>query len=169
MPTRPQLVQFGDLRAAHFAAHAVWVACHSVDEDAEWFDETDEETFRPGPARRPADAADAMYLVAAEFTLADGTQLDGFVTPALPSDASMGTWQPHLFAPDGLAQGFWTGMMGMTPEQRGDVYRRLNRVADAVFPIHFRARPGLTVQPTEGRIEGFYRITGLRAPPEVER
>lgn len=33
MPERraPQLVQFGSLTPAHFAAHAVWVACHVMD------------------------------------------------------------------------------------------------------------------------------------------
>jgi hypothetical protein len=72
MNTRPELKQYGDLRLEDFLRHPVWVACHTVDYDEEWHDDTDEETFRPWTGALPV-GADEMYLVLSSFTLRDGT------------------------------------------------------------------------------------------------
>jgi hypothetical protein len=45
----------------------------SVDNDEPWYDDTDEETFRPWLSEIPV-AADEMYLVACEFMMADGSR-----------------------------------------------------------------------------------------------
>jgi hypothetical protein len=55
-----------------------------------------EETFRPWLSEIPV-AADEMYLVAREFTMADGSRHQGFATPAFEPD-DMGLIQPSLFA-----------------------------------------------------------------------
>jgi hypothetical protein len=44
---RPELKQFGDLTPADFERHPGWIGCHTADYDGAWYDETDEETFRP--------------------------------------------------------------------------------------------------------------------------
>jgi len=52
---RTHLKQAGDLVAANFEAHPVWVSCHVVDYDEPWYDDTDEETFRPWLGALPLD------------------------------------------------------------------------------------------------------------------
>jgi hypothetical protein len=49
----PELKQFGDLTVDDFARCPAWISCHVQDYDEPWYDETDEETFRPwtGPSR----------------------------------------------------------------------------------------------------------------------
>ncbi|MES3035291.1 MAG: hypothetical protein V4813_14935 [Gemmatimonadota bacterium] len=169
MSPRPNLVQFGDLLAEHFREHPIWVACHSADYDEAWYDETDEETFRAVIDGQPVNASNGMYLVAAEVTLADGARLDGFVTPAMPSDASMGTWQPHVFVDDGGTLGFWTGMAGLDAMELAAAYASLGRTSAAVFPARFRARSGLTQSVAEGQILGFYQLKSFTEPPIVIR
>ena len=79
---RPILKQFGDLTPADFKQYPIWVSVHSLGYGEEWYDETDEETFRPWLGERPVGAQE-MFLVSARFTFADGTEYDGFVTPAI--------------------------------------------------------------------------------------
>lgn len=94
---KPFLKQFGDLTDRDFAQSPVWVGCHTFDYDEPWYDDTDEETFRPWTAPLPVDPADGMFLVRASFRLADGRELGGFVTPAAPNDADdLGLIQPHM-------------------------------------------------------------------------
>ena len=105
---KPQLLQFGDLTPAHFAAHPVWIQSHILDYDEPWYDETDEETFRPWTGQLPASPEEGMLLVAADLRLQDGTALEGFVTPALRDAANdpalLGTIQPQLFLPSAHAK-----------------------------------------------------------------
>lgn len=54
---KPLLRQFGDLTPADFKAHPVWVNCHVIDYDESWYEETDEETFRPWLKSTPVDPA----------------------------------------------------------------------------------------------------------------
>jgi hypothetical protein len=43
----PILKQFAALTIEDFAQCPVWIACHVADYDEPWYDDTDEETFRP--------------------------------------------------------------------------------------------------------------------------
>jgi hypothetical protein len=67
--TSPLLKRFGDLTPADFESHPVWVSCHSADSEEPWYDETDEETFRPRQDALPADPSEGMLLVRATVTL----------------------------------------------------------------------------------------------------
>lgn len=173
MAEHPQLVQFGDLTVAHFAAHPVWIQCHIVDYDQPWYEETDEETFRPWTGELPAGPEEGMLLVAAELTLSDGAALPGFVTPAFPDAAEdpmlLGTMQPQLFLPSGRRESFWDGRFARSAADRARLYIDLGRAVDDVFPIRFSARPGLTTGLAAGEIEGFYSRTGPSAAPSVAR
>ena len=159
---RPELVQFGDLTPEHFERHPVWIQCHVVDYEAPWHDDTDEETFRPYLEALPADPAAGMLLVRADLILADGTRLEGFVTPvvasASPRDASLGYLQPQLFLPSERRVMFWYGALVPPAETRQQLYAELGRPADRVFPIHFEARAGLTTGLAAGTVAGFYHI-----------
>ena len=158
---RPELVQFGDLTPGHFERHPVWVQCHVVDYDEPWYDDTDEETFRPWLEPLPADHGDGMLLVRADFILADGTRLQGFVTPLPPlqpakGDDALGYQQPQLFLPSGQRRAFWYGGMPVPAEDKDELYTALGRAVAEVFPIRFEAQPGLTTGITAGTLAGFY-------------
>jgi hypothetical protein len=112
MPDRPNLKQFGQLVPDDLLTDLVWVSCHSVDYDEPWYDDTDEETFRPWLSDIPV-AADEMYLVACEFTMADGSRHQGFATPSFEPD-DMGLIQPQIFSPSGKRHVF---LLGMFPRQ----------------------------------------------------
>ena len=157
---RPELVQFGDLGPAHFERHSVWASCSSFDSDEAWFAETDEETFRPWTGGLPVDPAPGMFLVKADFRLADGSELSGFVTPATgPADEELlGLIQPQIFLPSGKPFGFWLGMFGKPGPAAAALYAALGREARAVFPLRFSVRPGVILGLASGEVRGFYTV-----------
>src|SRR5262245_58094284 len=102
MSRKPDLKQFGDLSAGDFGKHPVWVSVHGLDSNEPWYDDTDEETFRPWTGKLPVSSEDGMFLVRAKFTLADGRVLEGFVTPQIRSEAlDLVIIQPQMFLPSG--------------------------------------------------------------------
>jgi hypothetical protein len=155
---RPILRQYSDLTARDFDEHPVWVNCHVVDYDAEWDDDTDEETFRPEIGLRPVDPRHAMYLVRAQIVLADGTAFPGFLTPQEPArdelHAHPGTTQPTVFLPSGEVVPFWFGVVLQT-SSLAHFYQALGRAPEQIFPLTYAALPGLTLGTAEGRLDGF--------------
>ena len=153
------LRQFGDLRPNDFEDHPVWVNCHVVDYDEPWYDDTDEETFRPWDKGLPADPAETMFLVKASLTLADGTEMSGFITPQDPEDsggrADLGLIQPQVFLPNGKPFGFWFGILTPSQVEISAFYTTLGKSQQEVFPIIFKAKEGLATGITSGSIPGF--------------
>lgn len=157
--SRPELVQFGSLKAAHFERCPVWVAAHTVDYEAEWYEEIDEETFRPWDGPLPVDPGKGMFLVRSSMTLPDGTVLRGFVTPQRDSDApALGTLQPHVFLQSGQMIGFWAGILGWSPERKRKTCDLLARESSDLFPMQFAAEDGLSQGRGAGVVEGFYSL-----------
>ena len=154
---KPELKQIGDLSPADFNRHPVWIACHTEDRGKPWFDETNEETFRPWMGTLPVRPSDGMLLVRATFELNDNSKHEGFLTPAF-KEADLGTLQPHLFV-GGKSFGFWGGMFGVRADRRTAFYKARGKGRDAVFPMHFSARPDLATGVVAGRLDGFYRGT----------
>lgn len=156
---RPLFRQFGDLRPQDFENHPVWVHCHVIDYDEPWYDDTDEETFRPWDKGLPVDPAETMFLVNATLTLSDGTQMSGFVTPQNPIDSGgkldLGLIQPQLFLADGKIIGFWFGILTPAEEEISSFYTALGKNHQDVFPIAFEANEGLATGITSGSIPGF--------------
>jgi hypothetical protein len=152
---KPELKQFDDLSSADFDRHPVWIACHTEDFAEPWFNETDEETFRPCTGALPVGHSDGMLLVRAKVELHDGSRHDGFLTPA-SKEGDLGTLQPHLFA-GGKSFGFWGGMAGVRPDQRMAFYEALGKGPEAIFPIRVSTDPNLATGVTAGQIDGFYR------------
>jgi hypothetical protein len=169
--SKPDLKQFGDLRADDFRRHQVWAACHSFDYDEPWFDDTDEETFRPWLGKLPADPSEGMFLVACEATLADGSSSEGFLTPSQEGQASgasdLGTIQPHLFLPAASALGFWGGLAGTPAGARSELYRALARSSEGVFPIRFRASDDVVSGARDVSVGGFYRLESLKSKAAI--
>ena len=162
MTRTPQLIQYGDLTPTHFAAHPVWAACHVFDYDEPWYDDTDEETFRPWDGPLPADPGLGTFVVRGTLTLADGSRHPGFLTPghggATAGHRALGEIQPQLFLSDGRRIGFWLGMFGEPAQEAAALYAALGRPREGVFPARFAADPGLATGVTEGVIRGFYTI-----------
>jgi len=156
---RPLLRQFGDLRPQDFEDHPVWVHCHVVDYDQPWYDDTDEETFRPSDKDLPVDPAETMFLVKATLTLADGTEMLGFVTPqnstGYDGKPDLGLIQPQVFLPDRKRVGFWFGILTPPRETISSFYAALGKSRQDVFPIAFSADEGLALGITAGSIPGF--------------
>jgi hypothetical protein len=137
---KPELKQFGDLSPADFERHPVWIACHTEDFAEPWFNETDEETFRPWTGPLPVGPSDGMLLVHAIFELHDGSYHDGFLTPAF-KEGEIGALHPHLFVGD-QSFGFWGGMFGVRAEHDrpsirplGKAQRRSSRSSSASAEI----------------------------------
>jgi hypothetical protein len=166
MTERPLLKQFGDLTEQDFAGHPVWLNCHVADYEEPWYDETDEETFRPWSGGLPADLGSGMLLVRARAVLRDGSEHPAFLTPDPGGD--LGQVQPQVFA-GGRLFSFWGGVPGIAPEGRRAFYDAVGKGPDAVFPMRVAVEPGLV----EGgdcavEVQGFYRTQG-RGKVEVER
>lgn len=155
---RPELKQFGNLTGADFERHPVWIGSHTADCDEPWYDDTDEETFRPRDGDLPSDRSEGMLLVRAAATLRDGSRFSGFVTPAFEK-GDLGTMQPHVFV-NGRMFAFWGGTLGISREGRAAFYTAVGRPAGAVFPIRFAAEPGLTAGVSSVEVDGFYKVSG---------
>jgi hypothetical protein len=152
---KPLLKQFSALAPADFDQHPVWINCHGQDFDEPWYEETDEETFRPWNGDAPADPSEGMLLARAVIELADGSRFSGFVTPA--AEADLGTQQPQIFCA-GRRFGFWGGLFGVRPEERQEFYATIGRSPDQFFPRRFSVDPAIATGETTGEILCFYRL-----------
>lgn len=146
--------QYADLRPDDFDRHPVWIACHTADYNEEWYDETDEETFRPYTGSLPVTAKE-MYLVRCTFKLSDHSTMVGFATPADAKNA----WdliQPQIFLPGGQWVGVWFGMF---PPQNAvkQFCESFGKEKESIFPIHFAADEGLTSAVCSGEISGLMK------------
>jgi hypothetical protein len=149
---------------------------HGVDENEPWYghEDVDETTFRPYRKRLPAKPRDGMLLVAATFRLADGSALDGFVTPVSPEMpesglGQLGHVQPHVFSRLGDLIGFWYGIRDPRPLIQLQ-YERLQRDRAAIFPIAYPSKAGLCTKAVSGEIPGFcWRTPTKLRTPEVVR
>ena len=170
MSSRPELVQFANLTPDHFTRHPIWVQVHTLDYDEPWYDEADEETFRPWTGSLPVNPGEAMFLVRARFTLADGSVLPGFLTPHdTASGPDLGTVQPQIFTQSGHRHAFWDGMFPRGDQARAAFYRDIGRDARAVFPIQFDAESGLSRGTQRGSVDGFYSQPSLDGPVRVAK
>jgi hypothetical protein len=163
---KPELRQFGTLTEADFVRHPVWIGVHTYDNNEPWYDETNEETFRPWLKDTPVHPRQGIFLIRASLTLKDGTQFPGFLTPAKgigkAKDSDLGTMQPHLFLPDGKLISFWGGLRGFDEDSMEAMYSILGREANQVFPVKFSAAPNLCKGKQAGRIKGFMKLLDLR-------
>jgi len=162
----PELKQFGELELEDLARHPVWIGCHTADYGKPWYDDTDEETFRPRAGALPADPSEGKLLVRAVLEIKDGTRYMGFVTPAAEGwdkeqdgrlhNHILGIQQPQIFVRDRMF-GFWGGTAGISPETQREVYAAFGKRPDSIFPVQFYVDVGFTTGIGDGTIQGFYR------------
>jgi hypothetical protein len=149
---RTELKQFGELDVEDFQHHPVWIGCHTADYGRPWYEDTDEETFRPYTGRLPVDASEGMLLIRAVIELRDGSRYPGFVSPG----SRLGAQQPQIFV-DGRRFCFWGGVAGIAERAQREFYAALKKEPNAIFPLRFVADPGLATGVVEGQVDGFYR------------
>jgi hypothetical protein len=146
------LKQFGELTVEDFIRHPVWIGVHGMDENEPWYDDCDEETFKPWAGDLPAGPEEGMLLVQATFTFADGTIVPGFITPQHDQQPfNLGIIQPQIFSSAGRHD-FWDGMFQRPPELRAAFYRVFNKTEGQIYPIAFAAAPGLASGQVVGKI-----------------
>jgi hypothetical protein len=190
----PELKQAEDLGVADFEQHPVWISVHTADYDMPWYEQCDEETYRPWIGPLPVLAKENIFLVSAEFKLKCGIFFRGFFSPvgddwdeALTRTTTEGRTikirtfserqggspaailklqQPHIFV-NGQRFGFWGGRSGLPVEKRHAFYAAIGEPPESIFPIQFAADPALVTGIVAGQVDGFYRsIAGQ--PPIVE-
>lgn len=149
---RRELKQFGELNAEDFQRHPVWIGCRTADYGKPWYEDTDEETFRPFTGALPVDQNEGMLLVRVVIELKDGSRYPGFIAPG----SGLGAQQPQIFVDD-RRFGFWGGMVGITERAQQELYAALEKGPDAIFPLRFFANPGLATGIVEGEVDGFYK------------
>jgi hypothetical protein len=158
--TKPELKQFGKLTVSDFQNHPVWINCHVKDYDEPWYNETNEETFRPWDGDIPISASEGMFLVHSSFIFADGSKWDGFITPVHEQNHSfedkLKYMQPCVFISEDKVINFGGGMFGFKSENKAKVYEITSKSPNLIFPVRFQCKKGLTQGIQSGTLKGFY-------------
>ena len=147
--------------------HPAWE--FALDEEGE--EGQDEATVRPIERDGPVDPGYGMCIVRTSFTLSDGTEFSGFLSPQLPNvpnlfpaegDDGSSSTQPSIVTSDGHVM-FWYGILKPTPDSISNSYRILGeRTPQKVFPIRFCTDVAITTGPVEGEIKGFMFVEQVK-------
>lgn len=148
--SRQSRVQFRRLNRRHLLACPIWMA--AIDEEGK--PGQDEETFRPliGRTKLDSERDIGIFVVACDFTAANGDSYEGFFTPDLRNDVV--GWQPRIFR-CGRQIGFWYGMVDPSTRAKQCAYRLLKTRASAFFPLRFHSRVELLGFECRGVVPGF--------------
>ena len=117
----------------------------------------DESTVRPYTAAGPLDpidAAERMFVVRAVFRLADGSSMQGYCSPALREDDSIGVMQPVIVTECGQIP-LWCGTAAPDSERLARNYAWLGKDAESVFPMEFESDGQWVGCPITGHVPGF--------------
>ena len=146
MPTKTRR-QIYELTLQDLASSPAWE--YALDEEGE--PDQDEATVRPYSFSGFLDPSDGMFIVAARFWLADGTEMRGYLTPPPGDDRSLGTIQPQIVTERGQVS-FWCGRCLPDPAR---AYELLGRGEVSVFPIRFESAVPLVGTKVSGSVPGF--------------
>jgi hypothetical protein len=124
----------------------------ALDEEGE--EGQDEATVRPYQFTPPLNPNDEMFVVLAEFTLADGTRMQGYFTPPVQGAGGISTFQPIIITEQGQV-GFWYGIRKPDAETISEDYHLLDKTASQVFPVMFRSMVEIRDGSVEGTLDGF--------------
>ena len=172
---KPELKQLADLSPRDFARYPVWLGVHNYDSDEEWYDESDEETFRPWTKLLPFNEARGFALLPASFNLADGSVFQGFFRSTredrdAPPGSDQPSWSslhggsprsilllqsPEIFVGD-RALDFQLRVPRLRHEAISTFYFALRKAPGEVFPVTFTANGNLASGAVDGTIDGFF-------------
>jgi hypothetical protein len=147
-----------ELTASDFLAAPVWE--FALDEEGE--EGQDETTVRPYPINGELDTTEGMFVIRARFALADGTIMQGYLTPPTPDDSGLGTLQPIILTPHGQVM-FWWGSITPEPAHVAESYSRLGKTSPAeVFPVRYESAVPLKGGKVRGEVPGFLILEDFR-------
>lgn len=130
-----------DLAVADLEQRYAWE--FALDQEGE--EGQDEVKGRPSTAHGPLDPSEGMFLVRTRLSLADGTQLKGYLTPPIQRDASVGMLRPAVVP---VTVGFRSGVACSIPSK--DTSQRIARASGS------RRRPEYSHCVSESSLlEGF--------------
>ncbi len=165
MDPEDRLIELAELRPAHLKQHPAWVNCQRLRSGEHLHTFAEATTFHPytGPLPvNPVNGHNEFYFVRARFTLADGTQTTGMITPAQHGkpDVKAG-WgyvlRPYIRVSKKALQPLVVS--SYDPEiDRERFYAQLGKRPRDVFPLAVTAEEGLTLGSYRGVLDGFYRV-----------
>lgn len=156
--------QVYDLTLADIERFPVWE--FALDEERA--EGQDEATARPYHYTPPLNPNDGMFVVRADFALADGTLMEGYLTPAVQRVSNIGTFQPVIITKQGQVA-FWFGIFEPDSGMISQNYRLLGKDASQVFPTRFKSAVEILGGPIEGKLEGFlYLKTNENNPLDLD-
>ena len=120
--------------------------------DEEGDDGQDEATVRPLEFNAPLDPSDGMFVVQSEFLLADGTKMQGYLSPAPKNELAY--IQPIIITENGQIM-FWYGIMKPLQEKITSNYSSLGKSSEQVFPLIFKSKVDILGGAIKGVIDGF--------------
>ena len=153
--------QVYDLTSRDLQQHPLWEFCSGEEGVAD----QDEATVKPSEASEVPAYSPGMYIVAADFVLADGSSAEGYIYSGEPDDFAC--TQPNIILTDGQIN-FWLGITA-TDERLRALYRRLGKQAESLFPLHYETRVPINEKRMKGVVEGF-GTRSLKSPtPKIIR
>ena len=124
----------------------------ALDEEAE--EGQDEATVRPCEISGALEPSEGMFIIRASFKLADGTQMQGYLTTPTEGDDGLGRLQPVVITERGQVL-FWHGVIGPDSKRLAESYAKLGRNAEKTFPIQVTSDVQLVGTPIRATIPGF--------------
>lgn len=97
------------------------------------------------------------------FRLADGTAVQGYVSPPFHGDSSLPTVLPRIVVLAGQVM-FWFGALPPAPDTLKEAYATLGKSAAEVFPVAFESAVPVVAGPVRGSVAGF----GHYQPPDYD-
>ena len=136
------------LSLSDFKEFPVWE--FALDEEGE--EGQDEATVKPFEFRDSLDPSTGMFVVEAEFILADGTMMQGYLSPAPQNE--LGYIQPIIIT-EKRQISFWSGIRQPSQEVISSQYTLLGKSPEQVFPLTFKSKVDIIGGPVQGIINGF--------------
>ena len=100
------------------------------------------------------DPSVGMFHIRAEFQLADGTKMLGYMSTTSDGDEGLGALQPVIVTNRGQVF-FWYGVIEPDAKELKKRYKILGRTAKQVFPIEVAFNVELAFSPIRATIPGF--------------
>jgi hypothetical protein len=125
--------------------------------DEEGQEGQDEATVRPHTIKGMLDPASGTFVTRASFELADGTRMQGYITPAPQGDGDLGTVQPVIVCDQGQVF-FWCGAIEPSQQDIRSGYAVLGKTASEVFPVRYESDVPLIGGVVRGSIPGFLHL-----------
>ncbi|MGH9856006.1 MAG: hypothetical protein ACREBD_39730 [Blastocatellia bacterium] len=147
--------QVYDLTLDDLSEHPAWE--FALEEEGE--EGQDEATVRPYAVSGVLDPADGMFVIAARFMLSDGSEMQGYLTPPVGGNFSLGIVQPHIVTSSGQVP-FWFGIAMPDDASLRGYYDLLGRQASSVFPLRYQPVIEIVGGPVTGTITGFGYLVG---------